>query len=678
MLVDMRPASLWGHLWLAMILCFAPAVEARRLHAEIAQLESGVGSLANIRIDVDWPDGAAQGRLRFRADRLDFPSLSYQARAVDWQCPLQRIGAQGWRCAGGVSEGGTGKYPLAVQWSPDATDLELKSGASRLAYRGRAASPDLSRIELERIPVAWLKAYLASLWSEGRWTQGRLDGTIDIRAPSSGPFVVQADLKLQDLGLETPDGWLAAASVAGGLRIGYRQQGARRSIETRISPHAGEFLAQNFYTTFPASGATLMLRMEQNGQAPWRVPLLQWRDGEVLKADGQGALDGGGALSDLDLRLSFGDLATARDRYLSGFLAPAGFSDLVLTGQAQAELSLRGGALDKGVLQLHGVNAVDSKQRFSFADVGGDLRWTHGADALDSALGWDAGAIYGIGLGPAKFPFASQNGALRLVEPAFVDVLGGRVSLDRFDWQPPTGEHGAHFQLAANMQALDLGSLSQRLGWPPFTGTLGGRIPSARYADNILTLDGGLQMSLFGGTIQLSDLVMERPFGVAPTLSADVGIQDIDLEPMTAAFGFGTITGRLDGHINDVRLVDWSPVAFNARLESDRAWKGKRRISQRAVKDISSVAGSGLIAGLQEKVLKIFEDFGYARIGIGCKLKDNVCTMDGVGSAGDGYIIVAGEGLPRIQVVGFRRRVDWPTLVARLQAATQGQAPVIK
>ena len=53
--------------------------------------------------------------------------------------------------------------------------------------------------------------------------------------------------------------------------------------------------------------------------------------------------------------------------------------------------------------------------------------------------------------------------------------------------------------------------------------------------------------------------------------------------------------------------------------------------------------------------------------------------MDGVGPAGNGYIIVAGAGLPRIQVVGFQRRVDWPTLVARLESATSGQAaPIIK
>jgi hypothetical protein len=119
-------------------------------------------------------------------------------------------------------------------------------------------------------------------------------------------------------------------------------------------------------------------------------------------------------------------------------------------------------------------------------------------------------------------------------------------------------------------------------------------------------------------------------------------------------------------------------VAFDARLKTDEAWKGRRRISQRAVEDISKVGGAGLVAGLQTQVLKLFDDFGYARIGLACRLRDNVCAMDGVGSAGDGYTIVEGSGLPRIQVVGFRRQVDWPTLLDRLKAATEGQAPVIQ
>jgi hypothetical protein len=64
-----------------------------------------------------------------------------------------------------------------------------------------------------------------------------------------------------------------------------------------------------------------------------------------------------------------------------------------------------------------------------------------------------------------------------------------------------------------------------------------------------------------------------------------------------------------------------------------------------------------------------------------------VCHMGGIeplpADAGtppdaDDYTIVEGSGLPRITIVGHRRRVDWPVLVRRLQAAMQGQAPVIQ
>ena len=46
--------------------------------------------------------------------------------------------------------------------------------------------------------------------------------------------------------------------------------------------------------------------------------------------------------------------------------------------------------------------------------------------------------------------------------------------------------------------------------------------------------------------------------------------------------------------------------------------------------------------------------------------------MSGVSRRGEGYVIVHGAGLPRIEVVGFRREVDWSTLVERLVSATSG------
>lgn len=673
-----RPATLGKMLLLGLLVLAALPAQARTLRAQVESVRTGVGSLQQVDMVLSWPDGASTGMLEMRIAQLDMPLLSHRSRNLAWRCPLQRTDDGGWTCRGPLKAAGAAPAQLSLAMLPTATRAELAVGDKRLSYESSAASPDLSRIRLEAIPVAWLKAYLASLWEEGQWTQGTLAGQIDVIAPQAGPFQVQARLKLRDVGLETPDGWLAAAGLDAGLDLDYTERGADTRVQMDLTTRGGEFLAQGLYAQLPATPVVVSVTAEQSGGQPWRLPAFSWRDGTVLTATGSAQLDAAQSVQSLVLDLGLGDLAVARDRYLSGFLAPAGFADLVLSGQADAHLSLQEGKLQAMSLGLGNVTAVDPRQRFTLAGLDGDLRWTAGPGVVASQLGWTSGALYGIGLGETGFAFTSVGGELRLARPSRIAALEGSISLDDLRWQPPEGERGTRFQLGATLDGLDLGSLSQRLGWPPFTGTIAGRIPAARYESGVLTLDGGLAMQVFGGSVSLSELVMERPFGVAPTLSADIAIEDIDMEPMTAAFGFGTITGRMDGRIGKLRMVDWSPVAFDARLQSDEAWKGRKRISQRAVEDISKVGGAGLVAGLQTQVLKLFDDFGYARIGLACRLRDNVCAMDGVGSAGDGYTIVEGSGLPRIQVVGFRRRVDWPTLVARLVAATEGQAPVIQ
>jgi len=242
--------------------------------------------------------------------------------------------------------------------------------------------------------------------------------------------------------------------------------------------------------------------------------------------------------------------------------------------------------------------------------------------------------------------------------------------------RPASGGEPLEVRFGLDLQRLDIAQLSQALGWPAFTGELTGRIPEARYSNERLDFQGGLSVELFGGAVQVSSLAMERPFGVAPTLSSDIAFEDIDLEALTGVLGFGTITGKLDGRIERLRLVDWEPVAFEARLDTDRDAARRdgvrQRVSQRAVQDLSSVSDASFMSSLQSQLIGLFDDFGYRRIGISCRLAEEVCEMDGLGSAGNGFIIVEGSGLPRLSVVGFNRRVDWPTLVERLKAASTG------
>ena len=110
----------------------------------------------------------------------------------------------------------------------------------------------------------------------------------------------------------------------------------------------------------------------------------------------------------------------------------------------------------------------------------------------------------------------------------------------------------------------------------------------------------------------------------------------------------------------------------------------RQRISQRAVQDLSSVGDASFVGSLQGMLIGFFDDFGYARLGISCRLADEVCHMDGLGpaskdSGGLAFIIVQGAGLPRLDVVGINRRVDWPTLLERLEAVGKGDVkPVVQ
>ena len=156
-------------------------------------------------------------------------------------------------------------------------------------------------------------------------------------------------------------------------------------------------------------------------------------------------------------------------------------------------------------------------------------------------------------------------------------------------------------------------------------------------------------------------------------------LENLDLELVTRTFEFGTITGRLSGYISDLESFDWMPEAFDAFLFTPPDDRSRRRISQRAVTNLSSIgggSGGGVAAVLQGGLLRFFDTFGYDRLGLSCRLANDVCIMGGVLPAPQGFYIVKGRGLPRIDVIGSQTRVAWTTLVRQLGAMMESEIVV--
>lgn len=697
--------------------CARAADAPRVAQLRVAKLTTSVATLHDVHVRLAWRAGEPQGELQLDVGMLEAPDLGYRYRDLRWQCPLSRAGKAhgatgdigGWRCEGAVRSGRSLPLRLAIALDDATTFAALRDGRSALSVTRRAATPDITTVDLARVPLAWAQALLAQAWPDGQLKGGTLDGRLRVHAPENAPLQVEGTLALAAAALDTPDASIAAQDVGARLAIDYRTSngGTPRALSTVTVDgelRGGELLFGSAYVALPPSPIGLRVEARRQGEnAGWRVPAFEWRDGSVLHATGSAAFTPDASLQALDVAVHAADLAPWRERYLSGWLGLAGLSDLALAGGLDAQLQVSGGVLQNASATLHGVDLDDGKDRFRFAGLDGDVRFS-AAGPVDSALRWREGKLYGLDFAAATLPMRSAGGELRLREPVTVPAFGGTLRFENLVMRPPSGGEGMRMDFGLDLDKLDVGAIAQALGLPAFDGELSGTIPNARYADERMAFDGGLEMQLFGGTVRVSQLSLERPFGVAPSLGADLAIDDLDLHALTGVFDFGSIDGKLDGRIDGLRLVDWGATAFDAELHTDAAAAKRagvrQRISQRAVQDISSVGDASFVASLQGRLIALFDDFGYARIGISCRLANEVCVMGGLHPAGapaaapppgalattpdtarssPGFTIVEGSGLPRLSVVGFNRLVDWPTLLERLAAAGKGEvSPVVQ
>ncbi|MCI1730292.1 MAG: YdbH domain-containing protein [Chiayiivirga sp.] len=663
---------------LGLMLAFAHCAKAATVQFGVERATTALGTIEGVRVRMDWPDRAAQGALELKARIVDAGALGYRFREVSWRCALEPV-AQGWRCAGPVHARGAARSTLIAEWQAGILRVSLGGASGSLAVEFPLAVDGVVRVRGKRMPVAWLQSLLATQWADGRLTSGTLDADLAIRARDAGGSEMVGPVVFDDLGLDSVDGRIAAAGLSArtDMNLGFLPDATRLDLGAQLG--RGEVLMGAMYVSLPDTPTSLAVSLQSQADSRWELQRFHWRDAGVLELQAKGILDasGGSPLVRLDADFSMGKVDVALARYLASLLGTLGLPGLEGKGSLSGRLEWREAAPTQVEVAARALDLRDGADRFAAQGVEGELRWSAQAD-VESELRWQHAKVHGIAFGPTSLPWRSRQAELSLRAPAVLPLFDGSLQVDRFAWQPSGGAtQGTAMDLALNLSRVDLGKLSRALGWPAFAGSLSGRIPGARYADEVLALEGGLDVEVFDGKLRIDAMTLERPLGVAPTLTAEVALQRLDLQPLTAAFGFGEITGRLEGRIAGLRVVDWSPVAFDADFHTMDGVKGPRRISQRAVNDLTRVGSGGLVAGLQAQALKLFDTFGYSRIGLKCRLANNVCRMDGVDSSGAGYTIVEGSGLPRITVIGHQREVDWPVLVARLKAATQGQVPIV-
>lgn len=622
-------------------------------------------------------DGAPTGSIvvELTMGSLSVPALGWQSVKLVFSGQLERNPGARWALHGDLklrgAPGGavrSGKLRLTAAFDANTLHAEVRAASASIDMALPLDQPTHIQLELEAVPASWLQGVLQQVWNEGRATAGRVGAQVALDMGANGLHST-GTFKLHEVGVDSRSGTVAAAGLSATGRWALDTTDASTKLDLSSVLRGGEILLGPVYAALPEHAAQLRLNADISDERA-RLSSLHFDDGDALRVNGNMTFGSDGSVHGIDVQNLRANFPAAYARYAKSWLATQGFANLTTSGTLVGSLEY-GAGLEQFSFEAQALDVSDPSGRVAAQKLTGGLDWSREADHAGTQLSWQALRLLGLPFGPATTHWQSTDGSLSLQSPTSVPLLGGAFLLQRAAWRPRADADETRLDLGFVLTDVDLPALCDVFGWPRFSGILGGAVPGLTFTAERIELQGGLLMHVFDGFVNVTHLSLQDPFGAAPLLHADIDIEDLDLEPLTQVFDFGSITGRLNGSINDLTTVNWRPVAFDGEVHTD----GSGRISQRAINSLSNLGGGGIAGGLQGAMLSIFDSFGYSAISLNCRLHDEVCEMGGLHPVpGGGYLIVDGRGLPHIKVIGHQHEVDWPTLVARLREATQGES----
>ncbi|NOT83355.1 MAG: C4-dicarboxylate ABC transporter [Methylococcaceae bacterium] len=662
-------------MFITCLLCMPVSQATTEISLGIKEIKTTQWRLQNVHLalsDLQQPMQA----LELRAERLELPSPFDAVRVFNVRCARFNLQTQELQCHEGnveVKLNNLTVSPVKFSFSMGAQQSELQLTDLHFA-NGRV---DLKATEHNgqwQTLITARQIALAELQTVFKLQQLNLKkGTLSLQLKLEGRGVepANASLKMQ----------LNAATLQGGEGR-YALEGAKLDVYMNAQPLANAWTWQSHLAFSkgalycdPIYLAAAARDIELDTVGKWsptpqqlQVDYFQVIHPGVATLSGEATLAFANPkwLSAAELNLQAQDLKQLTTVYNSPFWVGSAFEGITLAGKLRAKMALTQQALTALKLDFEQVALNDPKQRFGLVDAKAAISWSKQAGfSQNASVEWGKLQFYALPLGKTKLNVNVKADAIALLNPVRIGLLGGDFEVKQLAWQMrPAQTPDLHFSGA--LHKVSLAQLTKALDWTPLTGTLSGAIPGISYHQNRLDLEGALTVKVFDGEINIKQLAVANLLSEVPKFYSDINIERLDLKQLTGKFKFGSIDGLLSGFVHDLYLENWQPISFYAWLGTPEGDDSAHRISQKAVDNISKIGGNGATDLISRSVLGLFDAFGYEQLGLGCYLHAGVCQLMGVAPAKNGYYMVKGGGLPRIDVLGYNPRVDWKVLVDRL------------
>ena len=680
--------------WLAglAVLLLAPAAHAvDAIVLEVREMVVADMPITGAQVRLDLVSDE-RTRLTLRAQSVTLPEPAGKFSDLSWVCEQPVIAEPRFGCESGrlTARGGpTGALDMQLR-----AELHSDTGVTTFAGKGvkvagttaafdgkldergwqvRGSTGAAKVSELRKFATPWF-VVPPDITGDG---QVRLEGSF---ADAGAGLVADVGATFEAVDLTNEASTIVTDKLAGAVRLRMEPKGAASQLALEVRSRGGQLLFTPVYLDLGANPLELKLNGTLTA-SELGIELLTLRQDKLLDMSGTGRMNLAGEtpLVTGEFKLAHVEFPAAFSSYAASFLATSMIGDAQTRGTLSGEISI----VDNGIVALHvmpeNLDFSANKGSLHLKGMNGEIFWAPvgGRDAQISTLRWTEGGAYGLSGGASSIEFVAYGANFALTRPAKLPVFDGALAIDNF----AMGNLGApdmEVSFKGEVEPISMPLLAKAFGWPEFAGTLAASIPGVRLKDNVLTFDGNLESQVFGGRIEGSNIRLKDPLGNYPEFFADVRARELDLELVTRTFEVGTITGKLEADVLGLELFGWTPTRFDARLATPRGDKSRHRISAKAVRSLSNVGGGGggVVQALQSGVLRFFDDYSYDKLGIRCRLVADVCEMSGIEPAPNGYYIVKGSGLPRIDIVGNQGRVSWNQLMSSIATADFGGTTV--
>ncbi len=192
-----------------------------------------------------------------------------------------------------------------------------------------------------------------------------------------------------------------------------------------------------------------------------------------------------------------------------------------------------------------------------------------------------------------------------------------------------------------------------------------GNLPEARFNGDRLVFKGSLNVEVAGGMVQIKNIWIE-PYAAILRWGADIYFKHINLKAITENTSFGLVTGAVEGWVKGLVMSGSQPEAFDLLVKTDEKASHSKKISIKAIENLSILGGGG---GSVSFLGQLFKEFSYSKIGISCRLKNDVFELHGLYRKGDREYLVKRGFFGGVNVINMnpKGKISFRDMLDRLK-----------